>query len=143
MSESATPAEQCPARTVNQLQTLLMANGGTINGPSSGWTNGRSACSLTAAGTVSSARAFTCAKVKASFLQPNAPSKEFTAQRQKKPQCLLLSHEFVVDVLMRMGTHGSFQTPLRTYNASCALRCIFLTVNKINLALGAHHIVTE
>ncbi|EKF34065.1 hypothetical protein MOQ_002392, partial [Trypanosoma cruzi marinkellei] len=44
--------------TVNRLQTLPVANDGTVNGPSSGWTSRRSACSLTAAETTSSATAF-------------------------------------------------------------------------------------
>ncbi|RNF05623.1 regulator of sigma E protease [Trypanosoma cruzi] len=111
--------------------------------PYSGWTSRRSACRLKAAGTVSSARVFSCAKVKAPFLQPNAPSKEFTVQRQKKTQCLLLPHGSVVDALMPMGAHRSFQTPLHTCNASCALRCILPTVNKINLAVGGDYIVKE
>ncbi|RNC53401.1 regulator of sigma E protease [Trypanosoma cruzi] len=62
MTESATPVERCPAGTVNQLQTLPVANGGTINGPSSGCTSRRSACSYTAAGTVSSATRLPCAE---------------------------------------------------------------------------------
>ncbi|RNC54430.1 regulator of sigma E protease [Trypanosoma cruzi] len=87
MTESATPVERCPSVTVNQLQTLPVANGDTINGPSSGWTSRRSACSYTAAETVSSARMLTCAEDRTLASQSNAPSKEFTAQRQKKPQC--------------------------------------------------------
>ncbi|RNC39545.1 regulator of sigma E protease [Trypanosoma cruzi] len=42
---------------------------------------------------------------------------------------------------MRTGTHGSFQTPLHTCNASCALRSIFPTVTEIDLAVGEDHIV--
>ncbi|RNC40638.1 regulator of sigma E protease [Trypanosoma cruzi] len=93
MKALKTPAERCPEVTVEKLQTLPVANEDKNNRPSSGRTSRRSACGFTAAGTVSSARMFSCAKVKAPFLQPNAPSKEFTAQRQKKPQCLLMSHE--------------------------------------------------
>ncbi|RNC41823.1 regulator of sigma E protease [Trypanosoma cruzi] len=59
-----TPVEQCQAGTVNQLQTLPVANGGTINGPSIRRTSRRSACGYTAAGTVSSARILPCAKDK-------------------------------------------------------------------------------
>ncbi|EKG00699.1 hypothetical protein TCSYLVIO_008341 [Trypanosoma cruzi] len=111
--------------------------------PSSGWTSRQSAFRLKAAGTVFSARVFSCAKVKAPFLQPNAPSKEFTVQRQKKTQCPLLSHGSVVDALMRTVTHRFLQTKLHTCNASCALRCILPTVNKINLAVGGDYIVKE
>ncbi|RNF10604.1 hypothetical protein TcG_09471 [Trypanosoma cruzi] len=90
-SELATPAEQCSAGTANRPQTLPVASDGTNNGPSSGWTSRRSACSYTAAGIASSATAFPCAEDRAPFLQPNGPSKEFTVQRQKKPHCILLS----------------------------------------------------
>ncbi|RNC51603.1 regulator of sigma E protease [Trypanosoma cruzi] len=62
MAELATPVEQCPAVTVHRLQTLPVASGGTINGPSSGRTSRRSECSYTAAGTVSSARILPCAE---------------------------------------------------------------------------------
>ncbi|RNC52779.1 regulator of sigma E protease [Trypanosoma cruzi] len=55
ISELATPVEQCPSVTVNRLQTLPVANWGTVSGPSSGRTSRRFACSYTAAGTVSSA----------------------------------------------------------------------------------------
>ncbi|RNC35717.1 regulator of sigma E protease [Trypanosoma cruzi] len=55
MSALATPVERCPAGTTNQPQTLPVANEDTINGPSSGWTSRRSACSYTAAGIASSA----------------------------------------------------------------------------------------
>ncbi|RNC51838.1 regulator of sigma E protease [Trypanosoma cruzi] len=61
MTELATPVEQCPAVTVHRLQTLPVASGGTINGPSSGRTSRRSECSYTAAGTVSSATRLPCA----------------------------------------------------------------------------------
>ncbi|RNC39546.1 regulator of sigma E protease [Trypanosoma cruzi] len=64
MSEWETPVERCPAGTVNRLQTLPVANEYTVNGPSSGCTSRRSACSLTAAGTVYSARILPCAEVK-------------------------------------------------------------------------------
>ncbi|RNC54700.1 regulator of sigma E protease [Trypanosoma cruzi] len=47
MTESAKTAERCPAVTVNRLQTLPVANGGTINAPSSGWTSRRSSCGFT------------------------------------------------------------------------------------------------
>ncbi|RNC34495.1 regulator of sigma E protease [Trypanosoma cruzi] len=87
VSESAIPVEQCPAGAVNQLQTLPVASGGTINGPSSGRTSRRSACSYTAAGIASSSRMLPCAKNRTLSSQSNAPSKEFTVQRQKKPQC--------------------------------------------------------
>ncbi|RNF04875.1 hypothetical protein TcG_11156 [Trypanosoma cruzi] len=63
-SALTTPVEQCPSGTVNQLQTPLVANGGTTNGLSSGRTRRRSACSLTAAGTVSSATSLPCAEVR-------------------------------------------------------------------------------
>ncbi|RNC35916.1 regulator of sigma E protease [Trypanosoma cruzi] len=91
MSELATPAEQCSAGTANRPQTLPVASDGTNNEPSSGCTSRRSACSYTAAGIASSATALPCADDRAPFLQPNAPSKEFTVQRQKKPHCLLPS----------------------------------------------------
>ncbi|RNC38467.1 regulator of sigma E protease [Trypanosoma cruzi] len=58
MSELATPLERCSAGTVKRLQTLPVANWGTTNGRSSGWTSRRSACSLTAAGTTLSMRIF-------------------------------------------------------------------------------------
>ncbi|KAF5222403.1 hypothetical protein ECC02_004434 [Trypanosoma cruzi] len=122
MSELAAPAEQCSAGTVNRLQTLPVASDGTTNGRSSGWMSRRSACSLTAAGTTSSATAFPCADDRAPFLQTNAPSNAFAVQHQEKPQCLLLSHGSVVGALMRTGTHRSLQTTLHTCNASCAPR---------------------
>ncbi|RNC58699.1 regulator of sigma E protease [Trypanosoma cruzi] len=134
MSELATPAGQCSAGTANRPQTLPVASDGTNNGPSSGWTSRRSACSYTAAGTVSSATAFPCAEDRAPFLQPNAPSSAFAVQRQKKPHCLLLSHGSVVDALMRTGTHRSLQTTLHTCNASYAPRSTSLTTRKINHA---------
>ncbi|ESS55064.1 hypothetical protein TCDM_13484 [Trypanosoma cruzi Dm28c] len=62
MPALATPVEQCPARTVNQLQTLSVANGGAIKGPSSGCTSRRSACGLKAAGTTSFSRMIPCAE---------------------------------------------------------------------------------
>ncbi|RNC54335.1 regulator of sigma E protease [Trypanosoma cruzi] len=62
VSESATPVEQCPSGTVNRLQTLPAANEYTVSGPYSGCTSRRSACSYTAAGTVSSARILPCAE---------------------------------------------------------------------------------
>ncbi|RNC35626.1 regulator of sigma E protease [Trypanosoma cruzi] len=122
MSELAAPAEQCSAGTVNRLQTLPVASDGATNGRSSGWTSRRSACSLTAAGTTSSATAFPCADDRAPFLQTNAPSNAFAVQHQEKPQCLLLSHGSVVGALMRTGTHRSLQTTLHICNASCAPR---------------------
>ncbi|KAF5222400.1 hypothetical protein ECC02_004431 [Trypanosoma cruzi] len=122
MSELAAPAEQCSAGTVNRLQTLPVASDGATNGRSSGWRSRRSACSLTAAGTTSSATAFPCADDRAPFLQTNAPSNAFAVQHQEKPQCLLLSHGSVVGALMRTGTHRSLQTTLHTCNASCAPR---------------------
>ncbi|RNC39710.1 regulator of sigma E protease [Trypanosoma cruzi] len=109
MTALKTPAERCPEVTVKQLQTLPVANEDTVSGPSNGWTSRRSACGFTAAGTVSSARMFSCARVKAPFLQTNAPSKEFTAQRQKKPQSFLMPHGFVVYVLMRKGSCRSLR----------------------------------
>ncbi|RNC51277.1 regulator of sigma E protease [Trypanosoma cruzi] len=87
VTELTTPVEQCPAGTVNRLQTLPVANEDTISGPSSGRTSRRSACGFTAAGIASSARILPCAKNRTLSLQSNAPSKEFTVQRQKKPQC--------------------------------------------------------
>ncbi|RNC61192.1 regulator of sigma E protease [Trypanosoma cruzi] len=62
MSALATPVEQCPARTVNRMQTLPVANGGTIKGSSSGCTSRRSACSLKAAVTTSFSRMMPCAE---------------------------------------------------------------------------------
>ncbi|RNF06751.1 regulator of sigma E protease, partial [Trypanosoma cruzi] len=95
---------------------------GTINKPSSGCTSRRSACSLTAAGTTSSATAFPCADDTTPFLQPNAPSNAFAVQHQEQPQCLLLPHGHVVGALVRTGTHRSLQTTLHACNASCAPR---------------------
>ncbi|KAF5220593.1 hypothetical protein ECC02_006445 [Trypanosoma cruzi] len=62
MSALATPVEQCPARTVNRMQTLPVANGDTTNKPSSGCTSRRSACSFKAAGTTSFSRMVPCAE---------------------------------------------------------------------------------
>ncbi|EKF29276.1 hypothetical protein MOQ_006949 [Trypanosoma cruzi marinkellei] len=133
-SSSAPPPTAAPPRTtatfltmlrpatVNKLQTLPVANDGTSNGPSSGWTSRRSACSLTAAETTSSATAFPCADDTTPFQQQNAPPNEFAVQDQEKPQCLLLSHGSAVDALMRTGTHRSLQTTPHTGNASGAPR---------------------
>ncbi|RNC51524.1 regulator of sigma E protease [Trypanosoma cruzi] len=79
MSELATPAERCPSGTVNRLQTLPAASGGTINGPSSGRTSRRSACSYTAAGIASSSRMLPCAKNRTPFSQWRLPFNEFIA----------------------------------------------------------------
>ncbi|RNC51880.1 regulator of sigma E protease [Trypanosoma cruzi] len=134
VSESATPVEQCPAGAVNQLQTLPVASGGTINGPSSGRTSKRSTFSYTAAGIASSSRMLPCAKNRTLSSQSNAPSKEFTVQRQKNPRCFLLSSESLVDTLMRTATRRSFPKPLSTRDASCALRGMSLTIRRINHA---------
>ncbi|RNC55311.1 regulator of sigma E protease [Trypanosoma cruzi] len=79
ISELATPVEQSPAGAVNQLQTLPVANEDTVSGPSSGRTSRRSACGFTAAGTVSSARAFSCAEDRTPSSQWRLSFNEFIA----------------------------------------------------------------
>ncbi|ESS62325.1 hypothetical protein TCDM_10013 [Trypanosoma cruzi Dm28c] len=103
MSALATPVEQCPARTVNRLQTLPVANGCTIKGPSSGCTSRRSACSSTAAGTTSFLRMIPCAEDTTSSSHSQLPLNELIAWYLSEIQCFPVSSRSLVDTLMRMG----------------------------------------
>ncbi|ESS60760.1 unspecified product [Trypanosoma cruzi Dm28c] len=102
MSALATPVEQCPARTVNRMQTLPVANGGTIKGPSSGCTSRRSACGLKAAGTTSFSRMIPCAEDTTSPSHSQLPLNEFIAWYLSEIQCFPASSRSLVDTLMRM-----------------------------------------
>ncbi|ESS55682.1 hypothetical protein TCDM_12829 [Trypanosoma cruzi Dm28c] len=94
--------EQCSARTVNRLQTLPVANGGTIKGPSSGCTSRRSACGLKAAGTTSFSRMIPCAEDTTSPSHSQLPLNEFIAWYLSEIQCFPVSSRSLVDTLMRM-----------------------------------------
>ncbi|ESS60655.1 hypothetical protein TCDM_11802 [Trypanosoma cruzi Dm28c] len=103
MSALATPVEQCPARTVNRLQTPPVANGGTIKGPSSGCKGRRSACGMKAAGTTSFSRMIPCAEDTTSPSHSQLPLNEFIAWYLSEIQCFPASSRSLVDTLMRMG----------------------------------------
>ncbi|ESS55789.1 RNA-binding protein [Trypanosoma cruzi] len=105
MSALATPVEQCPARTVNRRQTLPVANGCTIKGPSSGCTSRRSACGMKAAGTKSFSRMIPCAEDTTSSSHSQLPLNEFIAWYLSEIQCFPASSRSLVDTLMRMGIH--------------------------------------
>ncbi|RNC38976.1 regulator of sigma E protease [Trypanosoma cruzi] len=107
MSALATPVEQCPARTVNRMQAMPVANGGTIKEPSSGCTSRRSACSLKAAGTNSFSRMIPCAEYTTSSSHSQLSFDEFIAWYLSEIQYFPVSSRSLVDTLMRMGIHPS------------------------------------
>ncbi|RNC31955.1 regulator of sigma E protease [Trypanosoma cruzi] len=136
MSALATPVEQCPARTVNRMQTLPVANGGTIKGPSGGCTSRRSACGLTAAGTTSFSRMIPCAEDTTLPSHSQLPFNEFIAWYLSEIQYFPVSSRSLVDTLMRMGIHPSLPMTVYGCSAPTAQKGASLTTTRIQFVLS-------
>ncbi|ESS60981.1 hypothetical protein TCDM_11465 [Trypanosoma cruzi Dm28c] len=140
MSALTTPVEQCPARTVNRMQTLPWQMG-AIKKPSSGCTSRQSACGLKAAGTTSFSRMIPCAEDTTSPSHSQLPFNEFIVWYLSEIQCFPVSSRSLVDTLMQMCIHPSL--PMTVYGCSALTAqkgCVPQNKADQIRPVGTHHI---